>query len=188
MPQSLPVVIHHSASLPALVRTFRTSPDLPPDSVPTQPPCPQNFRTKSTGGGGGPPHPAIPTRPLFHFPPFSWIIREVVRGLTAPLSARKFRMGSRGLKPCVAACQVGGLQGFPFQNKLLASRGGWPIPKLGESPNARNHHLAMPHLQEPELLHHEEQEDDHRPPRVLKVLQHLPQAHGTQRDEVTSSP
>ena len=77
-----------------------------------------------------------------------------------------------------------GFQVFPVQSKLLASRGGWPIPKLGELTNARNYYLAMPHLQEPELLHYQEQEDDHRPPRVLKVLQHMPQAHGAQRDEV----
>jgi hypothetical protein len=188
MPRSLPVISHHCASLPPWSGLFGPVQTSRRTQSPPSRPVPRTLEPKVRGEGDPSPcHiPLMP--PLFHFPPFSWIIRKVVRGLTAPLSARKFRMGSRGLKPCVAACQVGGLHGFPFQNKLLASRGGWPIPKLGESPNARNHHLAMPHLQEPELLHHEEQEDDHRPPRVLKVLQHLPQAHGTQRDEVTSSP
>jgi hypothetical protein len=41
-------------------------------------------------------------------------------------------------------------------------------------------------VQEQELLDDEEQEDDHWPPGVLEVLQHLPQAHGPQRDEVSS--
>ena len=45
----------------------------------------------------------------------------------------------------------------------------------------------MPGVQEQELLNDEEQEDDHRPPRVLKVLQYLPQAHGSQGNEVVSS-
>jgi hypothetical protein len=40
-------------------------------------------------------------------------------------------------------------------------------------------------VQEQELLDDEEQEDDHWPARVLEVLQYLPQAHGSQRDEVT---
>jgi hypothetical protein len=40
--------------------------------------------------------------------------------------------------------------------------------------NARDHHTAVPGLQEPELLHDEEQEDDHRPSGVLEVLQYLP--------------
>jgi hypothetical protein len=42
----------------------------------------------------------------FRFPPFCWIMKEVVRGLTAPLSVGKFRIGSRGQKPCVAACHT----------------------------------------------------------------------------------
>jgi large subunit ribosomal protein L33 len=50
-------------------------------------------------------------------------MKEVVRGLTAPLSARKFRMGSRGLKPCVAACQAGGL--FPLPPKQVACQPRW---------------------------------------------------------------
>jgi hypothetical protein len=41
-------------------------------------------------------------------------------------------------------------------------------------------------LQKQELLNDEEQEDDHRPPRVLEVLQYLPQAHGSQGNEVVS--
>jgi hypothetical protein len=45
----------------------------------------------------------------------------------------------------------------------------------------------VPGMQEPELLNDEEQEDDYRPPRVLKVLQYLPQAHGAQGNEVISS-
>ena len=125
----------------------------------------------------------------FHFRWICWIMKEVVRGLTAPLSARKFRIGSRGQKPCVAACQVGGFFNNPLQ--LLASRGGWPIRCRcrGEpTNNARDHHPPVSDLQEQELLHHEEQEDDHRSARVLKVLQYLPQAHGPQRDEVRSSP
>jgi hypothetical protein len=40
-------------------------------------------------------------------------------------------------------------------------------------------------VQEQELLDDEEQEDDHGPSGVLEVLQHLPQAHGPQRDEVS---
>src|SRR5437667_12450695 len=45
----------------------------------------------------------------------------------------------------------------------------------------------MPGVQEQELLNHEEQEYDHRPLRVLEVLQYLPQAHGPQGNEVVSS-
>jgi hypothetical protein len=59
----------------------------------------------------------------------------------------------------------------------------WLATLEGER-NARDHYPPVPGLQKPELFHHEEQEDDHGPPGVLKVLQHLPQAHGTQRDEV----
>jgi hypothetical protein len=47
-------------------------------------------------------------------------------------------------------------------DKLLASRGGWPRWKEIYH-NARDHHTAVPGLQEPELLHHEEQEDHYRP-------------------------
>ena len=87
-----------------------------------------------------------------------------------------------------ALCRGVSGEGFPFQNKLLASRGGWPIPKLGESPNARDHYPPVSGVQEPELLHHQEQEDHHRPSRVLQVLQHVPQAHRAQRDEVRAAP
>jgi len=41
-------------------------------------------------------------------------------------------------------------------------------------------------VQKQELLDDEEQEDDHWPPGVLEVLQYLPQAHGSQRDQVTA--
>jgi hypothetical protein len=45
----------------------------------------------------------------------------------------------------------------------------------------------MPGVQKQELLNNEEQKDDHRPPRVLEVLQYLPQAHGSQGNEVVSN-
>jgi hypothetical protein len=45
----------------------------------------------------------------------------------------------------------------------------------------------VPGVQEQELLNHEEQEDDHGPSGVLEVLQYLPQAHGSQGNEVVSS-
>jgi hypothetical protein len=61
----------------------------------------------------------------------------------------------------------------------------WLATLEGDLSNARNHHTAVPGLQEPELLHDQEQEDDHGSARVLEVLQYLPQAHGAQRDEVS---
>jgi hypothetical protein len=39
-------------------------------------------------------------------------------------------------------------------------------------------------LQKQELLNDEEQEDDHGPSRVLEVLQYLPEAYGSQGNEV----
>jgi hypothetical protein len=42
----------------------------------------------------------------------------------------------------------------------------------------------VPGLQKQELLNDEEQEDDHRSPRVLEVLQYLPEAYGSQGNEV----
>jgi hypothetical protein len=64
--------------------------------------------------------------PGFPKTPFSWIIDKDERGLTAPLSVPQFRIPAAGAnQPCVAACQ----SGVPTKDKLLASRGGWPIPK-----------------------------------------------------------
>jgi hypothetical protein len=40
-------------------------------------------------------------------------------------------------------------------------------------------------VQGAQLLDDEEQEDDHGPARVLEVLQSLPQAYRTQRDEIS---
>ena len=42
----------------------------------------------------------------------------------------------------------------------------------------------MSGVQEQELLDDEEQEDDHGSVGVLQVLQHVPEAHGAQRDQV----
>jgi hypothetical protein len=42
----------------------------------------------------------------------------------------------------------------------------------------------VPGLQKQELLNDEEQEDDHGPPRVFEVLQYLPEAYGSQGNEV----
>jgi hypothetical protein len=39
-------------------------------------------------------------------------------------------------------------------------------------------------LQKQELLNDEEQKDDHGPPGVFEVLQYLPEAHGSQGNEV----
>jgi hypothetical protein len=39
-------------------------------------------------------------------------------------------------------------------------------------------------MQKPELLDDQEQEDHHRSFGVRQVLQHVPQAHAAQRDEV----
>jgi hypothetical protein len=52
-----------------------------------------------------------------------------VRGLTAPLSAGKFRIGSRGHWPCVAACQMGGLTVSPYKHAACQPR--W-LATLGE--------------------------------------------------------
>src|SRR5260370_32052338 len=45
----------------------------------------------------------------------------------------------------------------------------------------------MPGVKEQEQLNDEKQEDAHWPPRVLEVLQYLPQTHGSQGNEVVSS-
>jgi large subunit ribosomal protein L33 len=57
------------------------------------------------------------------------IIEEDERGLTARLSVAQLRIWQQGPnKPCVAACQVGGLFRVRLKlYKLLASRGGWPL-------------------------------------------------------------
>jgi hypothetical protein len=99
-----------------------------------------------------------------------------VRGLTAQLSRSKIRnLGSRGLMPCVAACQMGG--DFCLSGELLASRGGWPNLK-GSIHHARDHYPAVSGLQEPELFDDQEQEDDDRASGDVEVLQSLPEAHG----------
>ena len=49
---------------------------------------------------------------------------------------------------------------------------------LEGSSNARNHYTAMPGMQEPELLDHEEQEDHDGTFGVLEVLQYLQAAYG----------
>jgi hypothetical protein len=114
MPQSLPVVIHHSASLPALVRTFRTSPDLPPDSVPTQPPYPQNFRTKSTGGGGPLPLPHSPhASPL----PLSAVFVDNKEGCAWPDRTsfrKKIQDGQQGPKALCRGVSGGWASWLPF--------------------------------------------------------------------------
>jgi hypothetical protein len=64
----------------------------------------------------------------FRFGAFSWIIDEDERvpdRLAIPF--QKFRNRAAGAhKPCVAACQVAELKWLQLQDKLLASRGGWP--------------------------------------------------------------
>jgi hypothetical protein len=70
--------------------------------------------------------------------------------------------------------KIKGFRGYSLQN--LRNQLGWK--------NARNYYIAVPGVQKQELLNDEEQEDDHWPPRVLEVLQYLPQAHGPQGNEV----
>jgi len=70
-----------------------------------------------------------------------------------------------------------------LSGELLASRGGWPNLK-GSIHHARNHYPAVSGLQKPQLLDHQEQEDDDRASGDVEVLQSLPEAHGPQRDKV----
>jgi hypothetical protein len=97
--------------------------------------------------------------------------------LTAWLSRFNFRnTGCRDLNPASRRVRWAEAQGFQTQDKLLASRGGWP--HLKGSHYARDHYPAVSGLQEPELFDDEEQEDDHGTVGVLQVLQHVPEAHG----------
>ena len=48
----------------------------------------------------------------------------------------------------------------------------------------RQHHASVHRVQEPELRHDKEQEDDAGSPRVQKVLQKVQMSHSSQRDEV----
>jgi hypothetical protein len=66
---------------------------------------------------------------------------------------------------------------------LLAGRSGRSRYRK-EVHHARDHYPPVPGLQEPELLDDEEQEDHDRPSRVQEVLQHVPEAHAAQRDQV----
>jgi len=119
---------------------FRTSPNRLPYLVPTQPHCPEDFRTKSTGEGSTLPHPGpftsnlepntsnLPSIPL----PLSTVLSDNKGGCAWPDRTsfrKKIQDGQQGPK---ALCRgvSGGRTFFVFlQNKLLASRGGWPIPK-----------------------------------------------------------
>jgi hypothetical protein len=199
MPQPLPATSRarsYSAPVPRAVRTIQTSPDHPPYLVRTQPYCFEDFGTKSTGEGGTLPHPGaftsnlVPrTSNLSSIPlPLSHVLLDNEVGCAWPDRTsfrKKIQDGQQGPQ---ALCR--GVSGGWASKSSLSKTSCLPAEvagqfrSIGERDNARNHHPSMPHMQEPELLHHEEQEDDHRPPRVLKVLQHLPQAHGAQRDEV----
>ena len=83
--------------------------------------------------------------------------------------------------PCVAACQMDG--DLYLHRKLLASRGGWPNLK-GSIHHARNHYPAVSGLQEPELFDDQEQEDHDGSSGVQEVLQHVPEAHASQGNQV----
>ena len=68
--------------------------------------------------------------------------------------------------------------------KQAACQPRW-LAKLERKYHARDHYPAVSGLQEPELFDDEEQEDDHGTVGVLQVLQHVPEAYGAQRDQVT---
>jgi hypothetical protein len=73
-----------------------------------------------------------------------------------------------------------------YFNDMSACQSKWLATLEGEDNNARDYYPPVPGLQKPELFDHEEQEDDYGPSGVLEVLQHVPQAHGPQRDEVSN--
>ncbi len=50
--------------------------------------------------------------------------------------------------------------------------------------HAGTHHIAVQRLQEPELRDDQESEEAHRSPGDEKILQHMPEAHGSPRGEV----
>ena len=52
--------------------------------------------------------------------------------------------------------------------------------------HARNHHLGVWGVQAPELFHHQEQAEHHRPAGAVEVLPLVPQAHATPGDEMTN--
>jgi large subunit ribosomal protein L33 len=68
---------------------------------------------------------------------FSWIIEEDQRGLTAGLSVAKIRIWQQGpISPVSRRVRwVGPLS--LHTDKLLASRGGWPIPKYRRTTRMR---------------------------------------------------
>jgi hypothetical protein len=76
--------------------------------------------------GNHPRNPHSPQAALFHFPRFCWIMRKVVRGLTAPLPQENSGLATGANGPVSRRVRWVGFQVFPVQNKLLASRGGWP--------------------------------------------------------------
>ena len=100
----------------------------------------------------------------FHFAPFSWIIDKDERGLTAPLSEAQLRIWQQGpLSPVSRrANRAESTESKPNASCLPAEVAG-QFRSIGEQLNARNYHLALSYMQEPKLLHHQEQEDDHRP-------------------------
>jgi hypothetical protein len=153
---------------------FQTSPNHFPDSVPTELHCPEDFRTKSTGGG----------RPLPHLAPFTLNLEPNTSNLTAsplPLSTVFVSNRSRPAWPdrwffcCTiqdgqqgpqALCRgvSGGwkFDSLPYLPSCLPAEVAGQFRSIGELDNARNYHPSMSHMQEPELLHHEEQEDHDR--------------------------
>ena len=98
--------------------------------------------------------------------PLSAVLLDNERGCAWPdrtVSGKKIRIGSRGHQPCVAACQADG-HFLSSSSRQAACQPKWlATSEVRRTPNARNHHPPVPGLQEPELLHHQEQEDHHRP-------------------------
>ena len=110
-------------------------------------------------------------RQVIHFPkwPISWIISEDERGLTALLPSHNQDLAAGAIalrRGVLTRCLPAEVAGHVWK----------------EPPNARSS-LCRTRMSEPELLP-TENEDHHRPLEFNKLSQHVPQAHGPQRDEV----
>ena len=144
MPQPLPNS-NRTRVLPAppayLVRSSRTWPDCPPDPVPAQPHCLEDFRTKSTGEGDPPSPSKFPTSaPL----PLSAVFMDNERGCAWPDRTsfrKKIQDGQQGPKALCRGVSGGRTTSLPFP-KQAACQPRW-LATIGELTKcARSSHCS----------------------------------------------
>jgi hypothetical protein len=106
----------------------------------------------------------------------SWIMEEDERvpdRLVVPFGLSRFNHSGIGQQGPISPAS----RRVRSNPKQAACQPRW-LAKLERKYHARDHYPAVSGLQEPELFDDEEQEDNHWPVGVLKVLQHVPQAYG----------